>query len=368
MVAMKILILTNSQLGLYKFRKELLETMVAGKYKVYVSVPEDEFTQELKDIGVRLIHNTYMDRRGTNPIHDLKLLNYYQYLMRKITPDVVLTYTIKPNVYGGFLCGMMGIPYIANITGLGTSVENDGIMRRITTILYKFGLRKAEKVFFQNTENRDFMLRHHIVRSRYDILPGSGVNLKQYHVLDYPSGENINFVFIARIMKEKGIEQYLEAAEYIRGKYSNTQFHVCGICEQDYKEKLEQFQRRNIINYHGMMNDIIEIHKISSCTIHPTYYPEGLSNVLLESAACGRPIIATNRSGCREIIEDGINGFIISQNSSKDLINKIEKFLKLSVDERKKMGLAGRKKVEKEFDRQIVIDKYLRELQQIKNN
>ena len=151
---MKILILANSQLGLFKFRKELLEAMVAGKYKVYVSVPEDEFTQELKDIGVSLIHNTYMDRRGTNPIHDLKLLNYYQYQIRKIRPDVVLTYTIKPNVYGGFLCGMLGIPYIANITGLGTSVENDGIMRRITTILYKFGLRKAEKVFFQNKIGR----------------------------------------------------------------------------------------------------------------------------------------------------------------------------------------------------------------------
>ena len=185
--------------------------------------------------------------------------------------------------------------------------------------------------------------------------------MNQYAVMEYPTGDTIDFVFIARVMKEKGIDQYLDAAKYIRKKYPNTRFHVCGACEQDYKETLDKLSEQGIIQYHGLVKDITAIHKISSCTIHPTYYPEGLSNVLLESCACGRPIITTNRAGCREVVDDGVNGFVIKEKNSQDLIEKIEKFLALSYKARMNMGLAGRKKVEREFSRQIVVDKYMKE-------
>ena len=206
------------------------------------------------------------------------------------------------------------------------------------------------------------MLKHRIIKGAYDMLPGSGVNLTQYKPFDYPDGNIIDFAFIARVMKEKGIEQYLEAAQYIRKKYSNTRFHICGFCEQGYKEKIELLNRQGVVIYHGLVSDMTEIYKMLSCTVLPTYYPEGISNVLLESAASGRPIITTNRPGCREVIDDGINGYVIKEKNSKDLIEKIEKFLQLSIDERRKMGIAGRRKVEKEFNRQIVIDKYMNEL------
>jgi len=181
-------------------------------------------------------------------------------------------------------------------------------------------------------------------------------------LLDYPASDTIEFVFISRIMKEKGIEQYLEAAEYIKNKYPNTRFHICGFCEEDYQDILEEMQSKGIIVYQGVLDDVREILKITHCTVHPTYYPEGMSNVLLESAACGRPVITTDRSGCREIVDDGVNGYLAKPKDTLDLIKKIEQFIALDFDKKKKMGLAGRKKVEKEFDRQIVVNAYMEEI------
>lgn len=360
---MKVLILANYDVGLYKFRKELLETLVK-EHEVYVSLPVGIYTQELKNMGCHFIE-TEFDRHGTNPIQEFKQIGAYRKILKEIKPDIVFTYTIKPNVYGGMACRMQKVPYVVNITGLGTALENPGMMQKITLILYKLGLKKAKKVFFQNTENRAFMLEHNVVKGAYDLLPGSGVNVDYYTALDYPAGDTIDFVFIARVMKEKGIDQYLEAAEAIRSKFPNTRFHICGACEQAYEDKLQELQDRGVIIYHGLVKDMREIHKISSCTVHPTYYPEGLSNVLLESAASARPIITTNRAGCREVIDDGKNGFVVEQKNAKDLIEKIERFLNLSYEERKQMGLNGRHKVEKDFNRQIVIDKYLEELRGI---
>lgn len=358
---MRIMILANDSAGLYKFRKELMEELVKRE-EVRVCLPQGSFVKHLKDIGVKYIPCDCLERHGKNLFKEKQLFSYYQKILREYMPDIVFTYTIKPNVYGGMACAKLNIPYVANITGLGTAVENGGILQRITTFLYKRGLRKAQIVFFQNKENMDFMLKRRIIKTRYELLPGSGVNLKQYRLMEYPNNKEIHFLFIARIMKEKGIDQYLEAAEYIRGKYSDVVFHVCGICEQDYARKLEELQKKDIIVYHGLVEDMVEMQKISSCTIHPTYYPEGMSNVLLESAASGRPIITTNRPGCREIVEDEINGYIVKEKDSKDLIEKLEKFMGLSWEQKKNMGLAGRSKVEREFDRRIVIDKYMKEL------
>ncbi len=360
---MKVLIVANADIGLYKFRKELLEAIVKNN-DVYVMLPKGEFYNELVAIGCHYIIND-LDRHGTNPIKEIKLIQLYKKSIKKLKPDIVFTYTIKPNIYAGMVCASLNIPYVVNITGLGTAVENPGIMQYITTKLYKFGLRKAQTVFFQNTENRDFMLKRQIINSNYDLLPGSGVNISEYSLLQYPNGDTIDFLFVARIMKEKGIDQYLDAAKEIRKKHPETRFHICGFCEQDYQEKLQKLTSNGIVIYHGLVKNMIDMYKITSCTIHPSYYPEGLSNVLLESAASGRPIITTNRSGCREVVDDGVNGYIIEEKNSKDLIEKIELFLSKDIEQRKMMGLAGRKKVEKEFNRQIVVEKYLFELEKV---
>lgn len=356
----KVLILANNDVGLYKFRKELIQELVK-EYKVYISLPDGEFVQQLEEIGCIFI-DTPISRRGTNPLTDLKLFIKYKKIIKEIKPDVVLTYTIKPNVYGGLACKIEGVPYLSNITGLGTAVESGGLLQKITLSLYKLALKKANCIFFQNKENERFFDEKQIIRGKHKLIPGSGVNLGYYSLLNYPADDVVNFIFIARVMKEKGIDQYLDAAKYIRGKYPNTTFHILGFCEESYEDKLREMQDSGCIQYHGMQNDIREFHKIAHCTIHPTYYPEGMSNVLLEAAACGRPVITTNRSGCREIVENEVNGYIIEQQNSSELINKIERFLSLNYEEKKKMGYAGRAKVEREFDRQIVIQEYLNEI------
>lgn len=357
---MTVLLFTNSDIGLYKFRKEVMEEFVKEN-EVYACLPSGNMIPQIEALGVKYIRDEF-NRHGTNPISEIKHYLQYKRIIKKVKPDIVFTYTVKPNIFGGAACASMKVPYVVNVTGLGTAVENPGLMQKIMIPMYKFGIRKAQKVFFQNSENREFMLKRNMIKGPYDLLPGSGVNLSQYHVLPYPEGDTINFLFAARVMKEKGIEQYLEAAEYITKKYPLTQFHICGACEPEYAKNLEELGKNRMVIYHGLVKDMIKMYEMASCTIHPTYYPEGLSNVLLESCACGRPIITTNRPGCREVVNDGVNGFVVREKDSADLIEKIERFLAKPVEERKQMGLAGRSKVEREFNRQIVVNKYMEEI------
>ena len=347
--------------GLYLFRRELVETLAADG-DVIILAPNGPRNEYFRQLGCRIIE-TPINSHGINPISEMKLWFKYKRILKKEKPTIVFTYTIKPNIYVGALCASLGIQYVANITGLGTAVEKKGLFQKVVLSLYRFGLRKAQKVFFQNTESKEFMIKNRIVeQSKCDLIPGSGVNLEYFQLLEYPSAETIDFVFISRIMKEKGIEEYLTSAEYIRNKYQHTRFHVCGGASDEFDQRLKSLHQNGRIIYHGSVPDVRKIHMFSSCTILPSFYPEGISNVLLESAACGRPIITTNRAGCRETVDDGISGFIIKQKDSNDLIEKIEKFLCLTWEQRREMGLRGRSKVEKEFDRKIVIERYLKEL------
>lgn len=357
----KVLFLVNHDVVIYNFRLEIVERLLADGHQVVISSPYGERIDDLVKLGCQF-RPIELNRHGMNPVQELKLLKNYLKLIREEKPDIVLTFTIKPNIYGGMASAMLGVPYVVNITGLGTAVENGGLVQKITVMLYRLALPKVQKVFFQNTENRQFFIDRKLAMGKHDLLPGSGVNLDRFSVLEYPGEETTEFVFISRIMKEKGADQYLEAAEYIRGKYPNTRFHICGFCEEAYEQRLKELHDRGVIIYHGMVRDVRQVIAKTHCTIHPTYYPEGLSNVLLESAACGRPLITTDRSGCREVIDNGVNGFVVKQKDAGDLIAKIEQFLTLSWEERKAMGLAGRAKVEKEFDRQIVVEKYMEEV------
>ena len=362
---MKVLILANKSTGLYKFRGELLEALIANNHEVYLSVPNGDFIFEMQQMGCHFIE-TEISRHGTNPITDLALIWKYRSIIKSVKPDIVFTYTIKPNVYGGIACRLCNVPYVSNVTGLGTAVENGGILQKITLTLNKVGLKKAKRVFFQNQSNLDFMVQHKVVKDNYALIPGSGVNLKKFAPLPYPAEDDgIHFVFISRIMREKGIEQYLDTAVAIRQKYPKTVFHVCGSCEKEYQGKLDELVTNGTVVYHGMVRDVRDVLAKTHCTIHPSFYPEGISNVLLESSACARPIITTDKSGCREVVDDCMNGFVVKQRDSQDLIEKIEKFIALSHEQKMQMGLAGRAKVEREFDRQIVVNAYLKELENV---
>lgn len=353
-----VAVITNDHAWTYNLRYEILQSLLDQGYRVVLILGYGNRIEDLVAMGCEFIDVPF-DKRGLNPIKDLKLLLRYWKELKKLKPDIVLTYTIKPNIYGNFVCRFLKIPCIANITGLGTAVEYGGILQKITVMLYKIAFKKIHTIFFQNKENRQFFLNRKIANPEsFALLPGSGVNLQKFSPLEYPSEEKTEFVFISRIMKDKGIDQYLDAAKAMKEKYPQTVFHICGSCDRIYEDVIKELHDHGTIVYHGMIPDVKEVLKRTHCTVHPTYYPEGLSNVLLESSACARPIITTNRSGCREVIDDGVNGFIVNQRDSQDLIDKIEKFINLSHEEKKEMGLAGRRKVEKEFDRQIVVERY----------
>lgn len=358
----KILFMVNHDIVIYNFRLEIVERFIREGYEVHISSPYGERIEELKKLGCKY-YNIHIERHGMNIMKEIKIIKEYKALINTIKPDICFGFTIKPNIYGAIAAKKAKVPFVANITGLGTAIEIPSIKQKILIMLYKYAFRKVQKVFFQNTENQQFFLNHKIINDRYELLPGSGVNLDKFFSLPYPDDSTVEFAFISRIMKEKGIDQYLDAAEYITNKYPWTKFHICGFCEIEYEGRLDEYVKKGVVNYHGMVHDIREILRITHCTIHPTYYPEGLSNILLESCACARPIITTNRSGCREVIDDNKNGYICKEKDSKDLIQQIEKFLKNTWEEKRQMGIEGRIMVETKFNRQIVVEKYVKELE-----
>lgn len=357
----RILLIANEYTTIVNFRMELIAALIEDGNTVSVALPEHERNEEIRALGCETI-DIRVSRKGMNPLKEIQTVKDIKRAIDYFKPDIAFTFTIKPNVYGGFACANRKVPYVANITGLGTAVENGGLMQVVTSTLYKIGLWHAQKVFFQNQENLNFMVSRGIYKGPYELIPGSGVNLTRFRLIDYPSDDTIRFAYVARVMKEKGIDQFFDAAQYIRQHYPDTEFHICGACEGAYEEKLDELSNKGVVIYHGMVKDMTTIYKSMHCTVLPTFYPEGMSNVLLESAACGIPIITTNRAGCREIVDDGINGYVVRQEDSQDLIEKIERFLSLSYERKKEMGLAGRRKVEREFDRNIVVGAYMSEL------
>lgn len=363
-----VLFLVNHDVVIYNFRLEIVERLLHDGYEVHISSPYGERIDDLVALGAHW-HDITIDRHGMNPKEELSILSEYRHLIKSIKPAVILGFTIKPNIYGAIAAREAHIPFVANITGLGTAVENGGWKQKIIIALYKFAFTDVQTVFFQNTENRQFFIDNKIALTKYKLLPGSGVNVDRFPLQAYPdagdglTGKPVRFAFISRIMKEKGIDQYLEVAKEIKKKYPLTEFHVCGFAEKEYEGHLKELNDNGTIIYHGMIRDVSGFLKDINCVIHPTYYPEGMSNVLLEACSSGRPIITTDRSGCREIVDDGVNGYMIPEKNTERLVKAIEKFLALSNDGRRQMGLNGRRKVEEKFNRNVIVDAYMAEVE-----
>lgn len=358
----KVVILINDTTYAFNLRGAIIEKLIHEGFEVVVAGQLLKHQEKLKGMGARLI-GVETGRHGTNPISDILLLLKYRAILKTENPDVVLTYNIKPNVYGGLACQQLKIPYISNITGLGTPVENPGKLQKLTTQLYKFGVAESSCIFFQNKDNRVFFERHNMLRAgaRTRIIPGSGVDLKKYPILPWPKSDKVHFLFAARVMKEKGIDLFLAAAH----KYANENiiFDICGACDdKKYKAILMQ---ENCVIYHGEQKDMAPFYKECSCFLYPSYYPEGMSNVLLEAAASGRPIIAADRSGCRETLDDGITGFLVPVNNEIAVIEATNRILMMNNEERKIMGQRGAEKIRLEFDRQIVVEAYWEEIKRI---
>lgn len=361
----RVLILGNSHLVVFKFRGELIEKLVEQGCDVWVSFPNGPFGEGEESAKKYRCHfvESCMERRGTNPLKDISLICRYALIIKKISPDIVLTYTVKPDIYGGIVCNAFRIPYMPNITGLGKALDEGGIIQILTIWLYKHAVKNAKCVFFQNNYDRTFFDKHKIKYKKEITLPGSGVNLKKFQPLPYPNDtEPVRFIYISRVMKAKGIEQFFDAAHAIKLMYPTVEFHICGYCEEDYKEELESRIKNGEIIYHGLVDNVQEYVEKCHCVVLPSFHPEGVSNVLLEGAALGRPLITTNHTGCAETVTDGVTGFIVKQRSSDDLIEKMTVFINMTNDERRQMGVRGREKVEKIYDRNIVVEKYIQEI------
>ena len=359
---MRVLVLANNDFGLYKFRKELLVTLCKENNEVYVSLPYGQMIPLIEEIGCVYIRQEF-NRRGTNPFSDMKLMRSYIKQIKEINPDIVLSYTIKPNVYGGLACQATKKPYIVNVTGLGSAIENGGLLQWITTRLYKLGLRKADCVFFQNQSNMHIFLEKKIVKEEHaKLIPGSGVNLENHCLEPYPDNEKeFNFLFVGRIMKDKGINELLEAIKILHQENPNIMLDIVGRCEEDYVSILKTAEDEGIIRYHGLQENVHDFYKKAHCVVLPSYH-EGMANVLLEGASTGRPVIATDIPGCRETFEDGETGYSCVAKDANSLLMAMRKILKLTNEVRRDMGLKGRNKVKNEFDRSIIVNAYTQEI------
>ena len=356
----KVLILANNSDGLYRFRNELIKEL-GNKFEITASTPFDNFVPELQEICSRVIQ-TEFQRRGINPIKDLRLLATYRKLISDIRPDYVITYTIKPNIYGGIISRFKKIPYAINITGLGTVFEKDGIVQKIVVLLYKFALKRAKVVFFENSGDRDiFVQKTQIPLNQTHVLHGAGVNTETYAYQTYPNNEVVKFLFVGRVMKEKGVDELFAAMQRLVEEGQKCFLDVVGPFEEDYEEIIAKYEREGWLKYHGFQQDVRPFITASDCFVLPSYH-EGMANTNLESASSGRPVITSNIPGCKEAVIEDVSGYLCEPQNIESLYASMAKMIAIGSEGRALMGCEGRKHMEAVFDKKKVVAETIKHL------
>ena len=350
---MKIVIIANNSNGLYLFRRQLISALIEQGHEVIALTPFDTDVDNLQALGATLVE-TPIDRRGTNPVRDYSLMELYKKELKRIRPDLVITYTIKPNVYGGIVCRQLKIPYAANITGLGTAFEGSGVLRKVATVLNKSALKKAKVVFFENTEDRDVFVNAGIVRKeKTHVLHGAGVDLNHFFYQPYPNNQEFRFLFIGRVMKEKGVDELLQSMKRLISEGVRCSLDILGYFEEDYKGKLDESIKYGWLRYHGNQPDVRPFIAACDCFVLPSYH-EGMANTNLECASSGRPIITSNIPGCKEAVVDG-SGLLCEPKNTESLYEAMMKMIMIGREERERMGQVGRKHMEDVFDKKKVV-------------
>lgn len=365
---LNILIICNCASGLDTFRGMLITELINQKNSVTAIVPQTDEEKEiiaeknLINMNCGLIH-IKMERRGINPFHDFKLAKNYYKTVKRLKPDLIITYTIKPNIYGGVVARLFKINYVANITGLGTAFQGDGMLKKLVTLMYKVALKKAKTVFFENKENQDIMLNLGIVNNAQShLLAGAGVDLQKFSFKEYPpQSETVNFLFIGRVMQEKGINELFCAMQKLVAEKFNCVLNVVGDFEEDYSQKITEFEKEGWLKYHGYQSDVRPFISDCQCFVLPSWH-EGMANTILECAASGRPIIATNISGCKEAVINGKSGMLCEPKNADSLYNVMKDFMLLSYEQKKSMALQSRKHIETNFDKKKVVEETIKYL------
>lgn len=350
----KILILANNDVGLYKFRKELIQALIDDGNDIYISLPYGKLVDKLIEMGCKFI-DTSVDRRGINPIKDFKLILEYKKIVKQIKPDLILTYTIKPNIYGGLISRLYKTPYIVNITGLGTAFYSDSILKKLIVNLYKLSLKKVRYVFFENEGNKQIFINSKIIDDNVCVvMNGAGVNIHEYKFTPIPDSDTIRFIFIGRVMKEKGIDELFNVAKRIKKEYKNVEFDIIGPFEDEYEEDVMQLNKEGIINYYGYQEDVKPFISRSHCLVLPSYH-EGMANVLLEAGAMGRCLIATDIHGCKEAVK--CKKYLCSLKDEESLYECITNYICSNIEEKKLISMELREHIETNFDKYKVVKK-----------
>ncbi len=361
----KVMIALNTTWNLYNFRAGLIRALAAEGYEVVAVAPRDEYTPRLSGLGCRFAP-LYMDNGGTNPILDLLLLARFFWLLRRERPQVLLGYTAKPNIYGSLAANALGIPVINNIAGLGAVFIRPSLLTRLVRWMYRIALARSRCVFFQNNDDLQMFVRSGLVSpEKAARLPGSGIDLRRFHPVPAAplTGRPFRFLLVARMLRDKGVIEYVEAARTVRYAFPEVEFHLLGFVDVKNptaisNDKLAAWVNEGVVCFAGATDDVRPYLAAADCVVLPSY-SEGTPRSLLEAAAMAKPIITTDAVGCRDVVDDGVNGFLCKVRDAADLAEKMKRMIRLSDEARAEMGVLGRKKMEREFDEQIVINRYL---------
>jgi glycosyltransferase involved in cell wall biosynthesis len=367
---MKVAIVLNTSWNIYNFRLNFIKSLLAEGHEVHTIAPKDDYTHLLTEMGCTH-HNVKMDSRGANPIKDSALIIELWSIYRKLRPDVVLHYTIKPNVYGTLAAAMLGIPTINNVCGLGTVFLKDNLVSKIAIALYKVSFRFASKIFFQNPDDLKLFVSKGLVKEGVaDLVPGSGINLQYFKPFAFKRNETFTFLMVSRLITDKGVLEYVDAIRRLKEQGVRAKFQVLGALDPEHRrgikvEVVNKWVEEGAFEYLGTTDDVRSYIQAADCVVLPSYR-EGTPRTLLEAACSAKPIIATDVPGCNHVVENNVNGLLCKLKDEKDLADKMIQMSSFDDRTLKSFGLKGRAKMEAQFDEELVINKYLSALKEIK--
>jgi glycosyltransferase involved in cell wall biosynthesis len=359
-----LVISINASWNIVNFRAGLIRGLQEAGYRVVALAPRDPWSDRLAGLGVEF-HPIEMDRKGLSPVGDLRLLGRYRRALRRLRPDAFLAYTAKPNVWGSLAAQSLGIPVLNNVSGLGTAFIRGGWLGRLVASLYRLAFRRSATIFFQNEEDRDlFVSRRIVAAEKARLLPGSGIDTARFSpAAAAPEGRPFAFLMIARLLRDKGVGEYVEAARRVRKDWPETRFRLLGFLDADNRtafsrSQLEAWVAEGLIDYLGASDDVRPAIADADCVVLPSYR-EGLPRTLLEAAAMGKPLIATDVPGCRQIVRHEVDGLLCRARDAGSLAAAMIGMLRSPAERRAEWGRAARTIVEAEYDEKIVVERYL---------
>ncbi|MBX2969745.1 MAG: glycosyltransferase family 4 protein [Cyclobacteriaceae bacterium] len=367
---MKVAIVLNTSWNIYNFRLNLIQSLQEQGHEIFTIAPTDGYTPLLEERGCKHFH-LKMDSRGANPLKDAALIFELYSIYRKIRPDVILHYTIKPNVYGTLAAALLRIPVVNNVCGLGTVFLKKGPLAIVAKLLYRLSFRFARKVFFQNPDDLKLFLDKNLVQKQtVDLIPGSGIDLKRFAPVNYQRNSTFTFLLISRLITDKGILEYVEAVKKLKAEGVQARFQVLGAMDPEHKrginkELIQSWINSGTIEYLGTTDDVRHFIQQADCVVLPSYR-EGTPRTLLEAASSSKPIIATDVPGCNQVVEHQVNGLLCKLKDADDLARQMRTLAGLDDNTLQTFGSNGRKKMETEFDESIVINKYLQAIHEVK--